>query len=183
MKEALRYDYGTLINFHSALLSNILARHNNALRNIDITIWSFTVPIAKAIAKLHALRRLSITIQDCYFARSAQRKYAHEQSAAWEVLANSWSGSLQSLSIENTDIEELQLFKLLARNSTCRELRLRSSSSIGEGLWDFLGGKWLGRNTLRILAAGGCGGDLNEAALESIGSMKQLQVRKKTLMS
>lgn len=132
MKGALNYDYGTLINFQSALLSNILSRHDHALRNINITVWSFTVPIAKAISRLHALRQLSINIQDCYYARSAQRKYAHEQSAAWEVLANSWSASLQTLSIDNADIEEVQLFKLLTSNSKCRELRLKSCGAVSE---------------------------------------------------
>jgi hypothetical protein len=176
MDEALKYDYGTMINFQSVLLSNILARHDNALRNIDITVWSFTVPVAKAITMLPALRQLSIKIQDCYYARGAQRKYLHEQSAAWEVLASSCSRRLETLSVENADIEEAMLFRLLANNSECRELRLKGCNAVGEALWDFLGKEWLGRSTLRVLAVGGCGGDLNEATLKAVEIMEQLQV-------
>ncbi|OAL06065.1 hypothetical protein IQ06DRAFT_75205 [Phaeosphaeriaceae sp. SRC1lsM3a] len=56
------YDYGTLVNFHSALLSSILQRHYNALQNLDILICAITVPIAKAITQICSLRKLSITI-------------------------------------------------------------------------------------------------------------------------
>lgn len=173
------YEYATLVNFHSALLSSILGRHRNALRNLDISIWALTVPISKAISNIHALRELSITIQDRFQERGSQRKFLAEQAAAWDVLCSSATsaGRLNILHLENGDLTHRQLFRLLTKNPRCQELTLLKCGAIGKELWDFLGGEWQGRSSLRALTVAHCGGTLGKTTLHDIGKLKGLEVR------
>jgi hypothetical protein len=179
VEDAHTYEYGTLVNFHSALLSSILVRHQNALRNVHISVWAFTTPIAEATSHLRALRSLSIRVEDGSYARTAHRGRAVEQHAAWKVLAAStaWGSRLRVLKIENADLTELHLFTLLTNNSHCLELQLIACASVGKALWNFLGNTWRGRATLQSLAIGGCGGFLDLESLKIIEKMKGLKVR------
>jgi hypothetical protein len=185
VEDAHTYEHGTLVNFHSALLSSILTRHQNALRNVDISVWAFTTPIAKTVSQLYALRSLSIRIEDSFYARIAHRSRAGEQQTAWEVLAASTaSGSrLRVLKLENADLTEIQLFKLLSNNTHCRELQFITCASIGKALWDYLGRNWEGRAALQSLAVGGCGGFLDQVGLKAIEELKGLQVRYLTCLN
>ncbi|KAH7405949.1 hypothetical protein DE146DRAFT_428792 [Phaeosphaeria sp. MPI-PUGE-AT-0046c] len=171
------YEYGTLVNFHSALLSSILGRHHNALQDIDISIWALTTPIAKAVARVQSLRKLSITIQECFQARGPQRRFTAEQTTAWDVLCTlaTSNGRLSTLRIEKGNLTHLQLFRLLANNPRCYTLQLLGCGAIGKVLWEFLGGKWEGRNNLRALTLADCGGTLGQATLENIGKLKGLE--------
>jgi hypothetical protein len=173
------YGYSALISFQSVLLSSILARHRNALQNIDITLWAFTVPMAKAISELSALRFLSVRVQEPYFTkRSPQESCKAAQLAAWQILATStvWAGRLLVLKIENADITDSCLFRLLEKNPYCRNLSLIKCALISSALWDFLGMDWKGRDTLQTLVVAECGGMLNTATLELIGKFQRLEV-------
>jgi hypothetical protein len=142
-EDAQRYDYETMINFHSALLRFIMKRHQRSLQNLDISVWTLTVPMAEIIPQLSALRSLSITIQETIYARTAQRKNSVVQTTAWQMLAgsNDWNASLRQLRINNADITEPQLFQLLWRHVQCQELSINNCHAIGEALWDFFGGR------------------------------------------
>jgi hypothetical protein len=170
-------EYETLVNLHSALLPCMLARYRN-IQNLGISVWAFTVPMAKAIPKLGGLRSLSIFIQETVYARTAQRNCAVLQNVAWQVLATStdWNDKLRELKIENADICEPELIKLIAHAPRCQELKIIKCESIGTALWSMLGGDWEGRDTVRVLSVVDCGAVLGESILKVLGSMKALQV-------
>jgi hypothetical protein len=179
IEDAKNYDYETMINFHSALLSIIMRRHQRSLQNLDISVWTLTVPMAEVIPQLSALRSLSITIQETVYARTAQSKNSVNQNTAWQVLAESkaWHVSLRELRVNNADIAEPQLFQLLSKHSQCQALSINKCPSIGEALWDYLGGAWEGRTMLRKLKVSECGGSLRQAKFGMISNMVALQVR------
>jgi hypothetical protein len=175
---AYSYGYPTLVNFHSALLSSILARYCNALQDIEITVWAFTAPVAKAISDLSALRSLSVKTQEPYYIGSLTENCKTTRFAAWQSLATStaWARRLLVLKIENADITETSLFKILETNTCCRELSLRKCANIGRTLWHFLATTWCGRDALQTLVIEEYGGMLNDTTLEAIRKLKALQV-------
>jgi hypothetical protein len=178
VNDAQSYGYPTLVNFHSALLSSLLVRYRNALKNIDITLWEFTAPMAKAISELSALRSLSVRIQEPCYMRSPHDSSKVAQLTAWQILATStaWAGRLLVLKINNSDIVESCLFKILENNARCRELSLKKCALIGRALWDFLSLNLKSRNALQTLVIADCGGVLNTITLEAIERLRGLQV-------
>jgi hypothetical protein len=177
IQDAQAYEYEILINFHSSLLSCILARYHN-IQNLDIFVWALTVPMAKAIPELAGLRSLSIVVHETVYARTAQRDYTAVQNAAWQVLATStaWTDRLRNIKIQNADIIEAEMYKFLEHAPKCLELRIINCEAVSTALWHFLGDEWKGRSTLRFLKIADCGVILNEAALKAIDKMKALQV-------
>jgi hypothetical protein len=176
--DAHTYEYSTLINFHSALLFSILARYRSGLQKIDITLWAFTVPVAKAISDLSALRSFSVKIQEPYYVRSLPKDRKLAQLAAWQLLATctAWARRLLVLKIENTDITENCLFQILENNTCCQELSLRRCAYISRTLWSFFATKWRGRDVLKTLVIEEYGGMLDNTTLEAIINLGALQV-------
>jgi hypothetical protein len=173
--EAHTYRFETLINFHAALLTSILTRHHHALHTLDVSLWTLSVPVAKAISQLYALRSLSIKLEgDSY-----QCTPIGVQQNAWQVLADctAWNGRLCALKIQNVDIYISQLTTILTNNPQCQELQLSKCRSIGKALWEFLGEEWRGHRALQILAVADCGAILNKETLKAIEKLKGLKVR------
>ncbi|KAH7078918.1 hypothetical protein BKA63DRAFT_409345 [Paraphoma chrysanthemicola] len=175
--DANRYDLATLVNFHSALLPSILKRYQEALQHLDLSLWTLTVPMAKAISELPALRSLSITLVDDLRIRKLSQTYADHQRATWQILAQHavWRGRLQSLKIENTDLSMTHLSPLLSSNHSCRELRIRHCESLGGDLWRFLEQGWKGSAALESLEVADCGCVVTEAALDAMVEMQNLK--------
>ncbi|KAF2741573.1 hypothetical protein EJ04DRAFT_507340 [Polyplosphaeria fusca] len=179
--DAQAFDYKTLFAFHSALTKSILLRHGGTLRNLDLSLWTLSKPIAKALSKLAALRALSIRIEDYPHVRAVPRKLAGrqqiEQRDAWELLVNqaTWASRLHALRVEGGELSARQLCTLLSKNRWCAELWLCKCASIGTELWSYLGSEWEGRAALRILGVMRCGGQLNEEVLDLIGGLGGLQ--------
>ncbi|KAH7078218.1 hypothetical protein FB567DRAFT_450503 [Paraphoma chrysanthemicola] len=175
--DANRYDFATLVNLQSALLPSILTRYQEGLQHLDVSLWTLTVPMAKAISELPALRSLSITLVEDLHIRRLSRKYADQQRDAWQMLAQQavWRGRLQSLKIENTDLSMTHLSPLLSSNYSCRELRIRRCESLGEDFWTFLQQGWNGSATLEILELADCGCVVTEAALDAMAGMRNLK--------
>jgi hypothetical protein len=176
--DAHRHEHPTLVHLHSALLSSILGRYRHGLQKIDITVWAFTTPVAKAISELSALRSLSVKVQEPYYIRSPPQNCETAQLAAWQILVTSsaWAGRLLVLRIENADIAESSLFGVLDNNPFCQALSLRKCASIRQTLWRFLAMDWHGRDALHSLVIEEHGVILNNAALEEIGKLGGLQV-------
>jgi hypothetical protein len=181
--DAQTYDASTLILFHTSLMKSILFRHGNTLRNLDISLWTLTIPVAKALAALRALRVLSVRIDDFPHIRAMPRRLVGtqraEQREAWGIVAETaiWAPRLQALRIEGGELNSSQLFTLLRKSRWCQELWLCKCSSIGKELWNFLGNEWeYGRASLRILGIMRCGGQLDEGVMDLIGGLKGLQV-------
>jgi hypothetical protein len=182
--EAQMFDYMTLLSFHTALMKSILIRHGGTLRNLELSLWALTKPIAKALSSLSALRALSIRVEDFPHVRAVPRKLVPsqriEQRQAWDFLAQYavWAPRLHALRIEGSDVTLNQLKSLLIRNHWLRELWLCKCSHIDSALWSFLGSEWEGRAALRILGVTRCGGQLDEETLDVIGNLNGLQVSK-----
>jgi hypothetical protein len=181
--DAEKYDPATLLAFHSALIESVLKRHGATLRKLELTLWTLTVPVAKALASMPALRSLSIRIEDFPQARGFPRLCAmsrrSEEREAWRILTQTavWAPQMQALRIEGGELSSTQLSDLLRRSRWCRELWLCKCSLIGEGLWRFIGDEWEnGRSALRILGVMRCGGQIDEETLDVIGSLHGLQV-------
>ena len=115
--KAQTYEYRTLFNFQSALVTSILKRHGTMLQHLEISVWALTLPMAKAIKGLRALRTFSLRIESgVRYVRGVSRSRIaverEEQGKAWEVLTESapeWSGRLTTLRLENCDVRAEQL--------------------------------------------------------------------------
>jgi hypothetical protein len=173
--DAHMYDYTILFNFHAALASSILTRYYSALQNLDISLWTLTAPVAKAISHLSVLRSLSVKLGE----DTCLRNIPDVQNKAWQILAgpNVWDGRLYSLKIENADITPSQLTRILVNNPHCQELRLANCNSVGRALWELLGGQCKGQTRLRVLSIAKCGGVVSEETLKTIEKLNGLQVR------
>lgn len=180
--DAQAFDYTTLVSFHTALTKSVLIRHGATLRNLELSLWTLTAPIAKALSTLSALRALSIRIEDFPHVRAVPRRLIAsqrvEQRKAWDTLVKTavWAPRLTALRIEGGDISTNQLRTLLQKSRWCRELWLCKCSLIGKEFWRFLGNEWEGRTALRILTIMRCGAHLDEEILNIIGSLRDLQV-------
>ncbi|PSN69996.1 hypothetical protein BS50DRAFT_302265 [Corynespora cassiicola Philippines] len=184
--DAQEFNYQTLQSFHNALTKSVLIRHGGTLRNLELSLWTLTVPIAKALASLSAVRTLSIRIQDFPNVRAAvPRRWIAQQRVeereAWDVLADNaaFAPRLEALRIEGGEMDTQQLSRLLRESRWCRELWLCSCNRVEEEVWSFLGTE-SGREgraglRLQILGIMHCGGVLGEEALNVIGTMKELQ--------
>lgn len=179
VRDVNTYDYNTLANFQVCLASSILYRHYEGLRYLDFTVSVFVSPMAKAIAQLPVLRSLFINIVDIRCGKNLPISSVDLQRQAWRVLATSavWRRDLRVLKIQNAALTTSDLLGLLVGNTHCHQLQLTDCKSIGNLLWDFLGGDWSGQSTLQVLAIKGCGGHLDESVLEAIGRLRTLQVR------
>lgn len=176
------YDYRTLTTFQSALTVSIITRHAIGLRDLHLSIWALTVPIAKALAQLPALQKLSITIMHCPYVRAVPRPYIisqrEEERKAWDVLSQ-YRGKnyrLRSLKIEDAELDLRQLLGLLRRSPLCKEISLKKCNFIGKEVWHELESEWEGWPMLEDLCISACGGILDEATLNVICRMKNLKV-------
>jgi hypothetical protein len=181
--DAQSFDYTTLLSFNIALTKSILTRHGGTLRNLNLSLWTLTIPTAKVIAGLSALRALSIRIEEFPRVRALPRNTVAvqrlEQRQAWDFLmANAtWASRLTALRVEGGELSTAQLVTLLDRSRWCHELWICKCHLIGQELWKFLGSEaWEGRAALRILGVMRCGGQLDEDAMDAIGSLDGLQV-------
>jgi hypothetical protein len=186
--DAHTYSYLTLLNFQSALVNSILARHGLMLQHLELSVWALTVPIAEAIAHLGALRSLSIRIESGVYRRGLSRSCRslerEEQHKAWELLSKKavWRSRLTALRIEDADLGTEQLAILLGDSRCCRELWLNRCRFIGKEVWEWLRSEWHGRDKLKILDVCDCGGVLGDAAIDAVGKMKGLQVSHSYIM-
>ena len=181
--QAHLYNHIALLRFHDALLGSILCRHGQILQKLHLCLWTLTTNVAVSIAKLSALRSLSINIDATQCARPTLRHYMAqqrlEQNKAWTVLARNalWTHHVHTLKIENANLNHSQLSNLLHQTRTCEELSLRNCQFIGKELWLLLGSTWRGRATLQRLTVAECGSLLDECSLNAIGQLHGLQVR------
>jgi hypothetical protein len=168
----------TLLAFHTALTKRILTNHGATLQHLELSLWTLTLPVAKTLASLPALRTLSVRFNELPYLRGIPRKIfacqKDEQRQAWSLLTESavWAPRLKALRIECADITIEQLSTLLRKSRQCRELWLCDCDAIDSKLWGILEREWKGS----ILGVMHCGHLLNEESLDSIGNLKNLQV-------
>jgi hypothetical protein len=180
--DAETFGYITLLSFHTALTKSVLSRHGSTLRNLELSPWTLTTPIANAIANMPAIRALSIRIEDFPHGRAVPRnkvtQQRFEQRQAWGLLtANAtWAPRLAALRIEGGEVSTAQLTTLLRKSRWCRELWLCKCASVGRELWNFIGSEYEGRAALEILGVMRCGGQLDEGVLDVIGTLTSLRV-------
>ncbi|KAI8937762.1 hypothetical protein NX059_005462 [Plenodomus lindquistii] len=175
------YDYNVLFKFHNALITSVLTRHADTLQTLDLSLWTLTIPIAKAISSSFGLRNLSIRVEDDLYARAVPRSSMalekKEQDEAWSLLGQKavWKRRLRSLKIQNADLTTGQLANLLEDSRWCEDVWLAGCKFIGRDVWVFLGREWAGRTVLQRLHVAECGGPLEEASLEAISGLTGLQ--------
>lgn len=170
------FEYSTLVIFHDKIIASILSRHACALQKLDLTLWRLSIPIAKAIAQLPALRELNIRIESLQAVprayMSLQRK---EEVEAWSLLASntSWMNSVQTLTIKNAEINATQLLELVSEAERLNGLRLSRCDMLTSPLW-------CSENLRRLhhLSLTDCANvHIDEIAVDAISKMDKLQVR------
>ena len=178
--KAQTYEYWTLFNFQSALVTSILKRHGTMLQHLEISVWALTLPMVSAIENLRALRRFSLRIERIIGGRrSCVAVKREEQEKAWELLTKStpvWSRRLMALKLENCDLKVDQLAVLLKESRNCKELGLDRCHYFGKGLWTWLM-EWEGTGKLKVLNVADCGGQLGDVSRMAMGKLNGLQVR------
>ncbi|KAF2632635.1 hypothetical protein BU25DRAFT_405962 [Macroventuria anomochaeta] len=169
------FDYTTLLTFHNKIVASILSRHASVLQKLELTFWTLSIPIARAIAKLPALKELNICIETVQAVPRAymnvQRK---EEGKAWALLpcSPSWTHLIHTLRIENAKINTSQLHCLIAGAGRLRELALRKCDMLTSSLWDTER-----LSSLRHLSITDCANvHANSTALEAISKMQRLKV-------
>ena len=171
------FDYTTLLTFHNKIIASILGRHECALQKLELTLWTLSPPIAKAMTKLPALRELSIRIESV---RAVPRAYMilqrKEEYKAWAVLASArpWAHLVHTLRIENAQVNASQLLGVIDGAARLRKLRLSSCEMLTSSVWD--DAAKLG--SLHHLSIADCAHvHVNETAVDAISKMHRLQVR------
>ncbi|OCL02918.1 hypothetical protein AOQ84DRAFT_421140, partial [Glonium stellatum] len=166
------FDPKTLLTFHTALTTSVLARHGRTLRHLDISLWTLTSSVAHALAQLPAIRAMSIRMEDPH-ARSTPRHRRVAQivaeRAAWELLVTeaAWAPRLAALRIEGGELGTGQLATLLGRTRGLRELWVVKCGMVGD--------EWEGRAGLRVLGVLRCGMRLDEEGLDCLDGLDGLE--------
>jgi len=174
--QASDFDYPTLLTFHNKLVASILTRHACTLQKLELSLWTLSPGIARALTSLPALRKLRIRIERT---QAVPRAYVAlqrtEESAAWTALAcaPSWMHSLRVLSIEDAGVGAAQLLGIVDGAAKLCDLRLSSCDMLTSSIWD--AERFGGLQYLRITECANV--HVNEAALRVISKMRTLQVR------
>lgn len=174
--QAWEFDYPTLLTFHNKIIASILHRHASTLKKVDLTLWTLSVPIAKALANLPALRDLSIRIESIQLSpRAYLALQRREECEAWGLLASTpaFLSQICSLGIENAQVDVHQLRALVSEIETLKELRLSKCNMLTSSIWNVSN-----LTCLRHLCITDCVNmRVDETALETISRMHKLQVR------
>lgn len=174
--QARHFEYPTLLAFHNKLAASILTRHACTLQKLELTLWTLSPPIARALASLPSLTDLHIRLESAHAVprthAGVQRK---EERGAWDLLASSssWTARLRALRIANAEVTTAQLLGLVGGAARLRELRLTKCDMLTSSMWDAaaLGG-------LQQLGVTECANvHVSEAAVGVISKLRRLQVR------
>ncbi|KAF2141660.1 uncharacterized protein K452DRAFT_227808 [Aplosporella prunicola CBS 121167] len=176
----------TLLAFHTALTSSILARYRVSLRHLELSVWALTPPVAKALAQLHNLRCLSLRVEDPFgrgFLRRWVINWGHDgdgkagTGVEWNELALAWK-RLQVLRVSGADVSDWQLCQIVKNNAGLKELWLNKCPAVGRELLTFLGGEWEGRAGLETLGLVDCNldADVNDEVVRHVGGLSNLKL-------
>ena len=174
--QAWDFDYSTLLNFHNKIIASILERHAFALQRLELTLWTISLPIARALASLQGLRELTVRIEATHsMPRAYMNMQRKEECRAWDLLASTpnFMGQIQSLKLENAEITAGQLSGLLSSADRPRELRLSRCDMLTSSIWS--SPRLAGLEHLSITDCVNV--HVNETELGTISKMRRLQVR------
>ncbi|KAK7556825.1 hypothetical protein IWX50DRAFT_214376 [Phyllosticta citricarpa] len=191
----------TLLSFHTALTSSILSRYSVSMRNLELSVWALTPPIADALASLKNVRCLSLRVEDP-FGRGFLRRWiinwgsttddedisprsspsffrAMPEAASgteWNKFSDAW-GRLETLRLMGAGISDWQLCRILERNPGLKELWLKKCPDVGLDLLKYMAEEWDGRLALDALSLIECDAavEIDEEAMEYIGELTNLK--------
>ncbi|KAK7514662.1 uncharacterized protein IWZ02DRAFT_372598 [Phyllosticta citriasiana] len=169
----------TLLTFHTALTSSILSRYSVSMRNLELSVWALTPPIADALASLKNVRRLSLRVEDPFGRGSPSFFRAMPEAASgteWNKFADAW-GRLDTLRLMGAGISDWQLCRILERNPGLKELWLKKCPDVGHDLLKYMAEEWDGRLALDALSLIECDAavEIDEEAMEYIGELTNLK--------
>lgn len=142
-----------VIRKQNALLSSIIVRHGQTLRDLEIALWDLHQSAAESIGRLRNLRHLSIRLDHPHtrflgigpsFWKSAPA------STVWNALstprqknlpiqqAQTGLGRLRSLVLERAGITDYQIQCILEDNPSITELRLQKCMGLTEDFFKHL---------------------------------------------
>lgn len=173
--QAWDFDYSTLLSFHNKIITSILNRHAFALQRLELTLWTISMPIARALASLQGLRELTVRIEATHsMPRAYMNLQRKEECRAWDLLAStsSFMNQVQILTLEGAEITAGQLSGLLSDTERPRELRLSKCDMLTSSIWS--SPRLAGLQHLSITDCVNV--HVNEMALETISKMHRLQV-------
>ncbi|KAF2271200.1 hypothetical protein CC78DRAFT_528109 [Lojkania enalia] len=179
--DAQTYHYSTLLTFHTALTKAILTRHGTTLRHLELSLWTLTIPIAKALSTLPSLRTLSLRIEEYPHVRGKPRASTlHQriqQSQAWDLLTEStWLPRIKALRLESGDLTTPQLLAFLRATRILSELWVCKAPVVNASFFHFLGCEWEARARLNILGLSNClDARVDAQVLDFVGGMVGLQ--------
>ncbi|KAK7538615.1 uncharacterized protein J3D65DRAFT_551573 [Phyllosticta citribraziliensis] len=165
----------TLLTFHTALTSSILSRYCVSMRNLELSVWALTPPIADALASLKNVRCLSLRVEDpspSFFRAMPEAGSGTE----WNKFADAW-GRLETLRLMGAEISDWQLCRILERNPGLKELWLKKCPDVGRDLLKYMAEEWDGRLGLDALSLIECDAavEIDEEAMEYIGELTNLK--------
>ncbi|KAK8161634.1 hypothetical protein IWX90DRAFT_388374 [Phyllosticta citrichinensis] len=165
----------TLLTFHTALTSSILSRYCVSMRNLELSVWALTPPIADALASLKNVRCLSLRVEDpspSFFRAMPEAGSGTE----WNKFADAW-GRLETLRLMGAEISDWQLCRILERNPALKELWLKKCPDVGRDLLKYMAEEWEGRLGLDALSLIECDAavEIDEEAMEYIRELTNLK--------
>ncbi|KAF1815521.1 hypothetical protein P152DRAFT_455234 [Eremomyces bilateralis CBS 781.70] len=154
----------SLLAFHNALISAVLSRYAYSLRDLDLTIWMLTPPIAKALGSARGLKRLRLRVENPFKLRGGlragdrdvQRRLPPEKGGLWDTFPGSWH-KLEGLMIDGSIIGLDTLQGILKGCGCLKELWLKNCPNISGKLVEFLANDWNGAYALEGLGLANCG--------------------------
>ncbi|KAF1991831.1 hypothetical protein K402DRAFT_399797 [Aulographum hederae CBS 113979] len=179
--DAYAHDPATLVAFHDRLLSTVLTRYCSSLRTLQLSIWTLSMPVARALAKCKSLERLTLLVENPFqrsrgfrFVREGRpNQLPAESPEAWDLISGTWS-RLEKLKLEGAGVMMEQVEALVRPNRRLKELWLKDCGRVGARLFHFLA-EWPGRESLERLTFSRCG-DVNEGILECIDKLPRLKL-------
>jgi len=183
-----------VIRKQNMVLSSIIIRHGQTLRDLEVAVWDLNQSAAEFIGQLRYLRHLSVRLDhphtrfsglDRSFWKSAPAStvwnaFSAPRTTSKNILAiekpQRGFGRLRSLALERAGITDYQIQCVLEDNPNITELRLQKCLGLTGGFFEHLIRSKVGHG-LRVFHFTHNESEwLNEDVLKYIGQMPSLQV-------
>ena len=183
-----------VVRKQNMILSSIIIRHGETLRDLEIAIWDLNQSAAELIGQLRNLRHLSIRLDHPHTRFSGlDRSFwkTAPASTVWNALSRPRNISkkslgtgkrqkglarLQSLTLERAGITDYQIQCILEDNPNISELRLQKCMGLTEDFFEFLIQSEAGHGMQIFHFTHNASEWLGEAVLKYIGQLPNLKV-------
>lgn len=173
-----------VIRSQNVVIQNVVDRHRQTLRDLEIALWDLKKPSAYSVSRLVNLRRLSIRLDHPH------TRHAKVDQEFWEIspVSTVWNsffakpdgkkvfGRLQSLNLERAGITDFQLQQVLKNNPMISDLRLRKCLALTRETFEHLARDEINKRLKTLHFTWHGGDEIDDAILDYIEKLPNLKV-------